>query len=61
MAPVFELPPPLGGGTGGVEDALEDALEEDVEVTDADTDTDKLEALIIDPGPNSGESMKNAE
>jgi hypothetical protein len=57
MAPVFELPPPVGGGTGGVADTVEDALEEDVEVTD----TDMPEGLRIEPGPSSGESIKNVE
>jgi hypothetical protein len=57
MAPVFELPPLVGGGVGDtvvVEDALKDVLEEDVGVIDPETP----EGLRIEPGPSSGESIK---
>jgi hypothetical protein len=50
MAPVLELPPAGGGGTGGV---VEDALEEDVGVVELE----RLEGPRIEPGGNSGEPI----
>jgi len=59
MAAVFELLPPVGGSTVSVGDIVEDALEEDVGVTDGDRDKDRPAGLRVEPGPNSGESIKH--